>query len=416
MDATRKKLGNDFANKVPIPPSGYVIHKDPRIPGFGLRVTSNGAKSWILNYTINGRGRRYTIGNYPQDKFEWARNRAEELRVAIRDGTDPMEAKRAALSAPTLDDLGREYMERAERTKRPSSLRNDRGMLDKTILPRLGKLRVNSITHRDIEALHAKLKATPYLANRMLSLLSTMFNMAIADHLCESNPVKGIERYHEDRRETWLSIQQLKALTDALNDYPDQMAADAVRLLMVTGAREMEVVKATWDQFDLKRGVWTKPSHHVKQKRIEHVPLNRAALQILTRLHSRRNGSPFLFAGAKEGEPRATIRRPWEQALRAAGLAQPIQIMGKRLLRNKQTGKLEPRVLTRWKPIVRIHDLRHTFASHLVSSGQSLYVVGKLLGHTNAATTQRYAHLDDKSLRDSANALPSFLSGSRRRL
>jgi len=311
-----------------------------------------------------------------------------------------------------LHDLAKDFLDRyAKAHKRASSIRNDRQMLEKIVLPKIGSIRVRAVTRRDIETVHHGLKETPYRANRVLALLSKMFNLATEWEWRADNPAKGIPRYPEDRRETWLTAEQVDALLEALGNYSNESAANAIRLLILTGAREGEVLSATWDQFDLKRGIWTKPSHHTKQKKIEHTPLSKTALQLLQRMNasrtsaalfpSRHNGkkkSAQLHHGTDRGKPgaansaRVTIRRPWVQVCKAAGLATAEQIPGKR----KQ-------FLTIWKPMIRIHDLRHTFASHLVSSGESLHIVGKLLGHTLPQTTARYAHLADRALRDAAN-------------
>jgi integrase len=242
-------------------------------------------------------------------------------------------------------------------------------------------LRTRAVTRRDVEMLHGSLKRTPYQANRVLSLLSTMFALAMEWKMADVNPARGITRYQEDKRERWLSLPELQRLEAALRTYPDQTAADAIRLLIVTGSRESEVLTAEWSQFDLSRGIWTKPSHHTKQKKIEHVPLSGVALSILANLRARSLPGPYLFPGANGNRPRCTIRRTWLFCLRQAGLATAM-------------------------PKIRIHDLRHTFASHLVSSGQSLHLVGKLLGHTLPSTTARYAHVDDAALRASADSFP----------
>jgi integrase len=367
------------------PAVGKVVHYDDELAGFGVRVTARGIKSFLLNYrTRAGRERRYTLGRFPEWSAVAAREEAETLRYEISKGADPMDQREKERGEPTLEDLSERYMtEYAEKEKRPSSLRNDRQMLANIILPKLGKLKLSAITSRDINALHGSLRETPYRANRVLALLSKMFSLASEWQWLDSNPVRGVKRYDEDQKEVWLSIGQLRRLELALSEYPDQQAADAIRLLIVTGAREGEVLAATWDQFDLKRGVWTKPSHHTKQKKIEHVPLNRAAIGILRDMSKE---SVYLFPG-KAGA-RVTVRRPWVQVCRASGLAIAEKIAGKR-------GKL----LSVWKPTVRIHDLRHTFASHLVSAGASLHQVGKLLGHTNPATTARYAHVDNAALK-----------------
>jgi integrase len=381
------------------PRSGNIVHYDRTVRGFGVRITANGSLSFILNYSIGGRERRFTIANYPEKSATWARDEALRLRGKIRDGSDPLEVRKQSYSEPTVANLARDYLERHARPhKRPGSIRNDE-MLLRIVLPKLGALRVSRVGRRDIEKLHSGLKATPYHGNRLLSLLSKMFSLAQEWEWRLDNPAKGVQRFQEDRREIWLSVEQLENLTRALAEYVDQSAADALRLLILTGARENEVLSATWDQFDLKRGRWTKPSHHTKQKKIEHVPLSRAALDVLTRMAKTKIG-PNLFPGRFQGQ-RVTLRRPWVQVCRAAGLVTEYRIQGKR------------HQLVRYRPTVRIHDLRHTYASHLVSSGQSLHIVGKLLGHTQPQTTQRYAHVADEALRQATNQFPDVFEGRR---
>ena len=381
------------------PNAGNIIHYDREVRGFGVRITANGAVSFILNYSIGDRERRYTIAGWPEKSATWARDEALRLRGKIRDKVDPLEEKQQRDAEATVADLAHDYLERHARPhKRPGSIRNDE-MLLRVILPRLGRLRVSRVGRRDVEKLHSSMKPTPYHANRMLSLLSKMFALAIEWKWCAESPTKGIPRFHEERRENWLSVDQLENLSRALADYSDQTAADALRLLILTGAREGEVLSATWEQFDLKRGVWTKPSAHTKQKTTEHVPLSRTALDVLHRMKKIQNG-PHLFPGRFQGA-RVTLRRPWIQVLKAAGLVTAEQYRGKR-----------GRMLTRYKPTVRIHDLRHTFASHLVSSGQSLQVVGRLLGHTQAATTMRYAHVADEALRAATNKFPAVFDSA----
>ena len=149
------------------------------------------------------------------------------------------------------------------------------------------------------------------------------------------------------------------------------------KLLILTGARKGEILHATWDQFDLEKGVWTKPSHLTKQKKKEHLPLSIEAIEILETMKSQASSS-FLFPGKVEGKSIQEIKKAWDTIRKKSGF-----------------------------PDLRIHDLRHTHASHLVSSGLSLSIVGKLLGHTQASTTQRYAHLADEPLRQAAQLFGS---------
>jgi integrase len=210
------------------------------------------------------------------------------------------------------------------------------------------------------------------------------------------NPAAGISRFHEEKRERWLSEEEFERLVVAMQEYPDRSAAEAdvsekqreflrkearramnaIRLTVVTGCRKGEALTAKWTDFDFARGVWTKPSHHTKQKRVEHVPLNKQALALLESLP--RNGE-YLFPGRREGAHLTDLKGPW------AKVSEVAKLFG-----------------------VRIHDLRHSFASHLVSSGASLPIVGKLLGHTQPQTTARYAHLADNPLREASNRIVSF--------
>jgi integrase len=378
-----------------LPTRGNRILYDREIPGFGVRITPAGAVSFILNYRIRGRERRYTIGRHPELTATAARERAMQRRVEIMDGYDPLEARQQDRLEPTVNELATEYLNRHAVThKRASSVRNDREMINNIIRPTLGSLRLQAVGKRDLETLHASFKTTPYRANRVLALLSKMFSLAAEWEWVNANPAHGIPRFQEDKRERWLTTQELHRFTKALDAYSDQNAADALRLLLLTGAREGEVLKAEWPQFDLQRGVWTKPSHHTKEKKIEHVPLSAAALELLRRMKRTAGvGGPLFPSANRNGKPRVTLRRPWMQICRAAGLSDVFTVQGKR------------RTITKSKPTLRIHDLRHSFASHLVSNGVSLHIVGKLLGHTQSQTTQRYAHVADQALRDASNRM-----------
>ena len=354
-------------------PNRDVFVWDTQLPGFGLRVYPSGKRKYILQYrTKSNRQRRLVIGPHGPLTAEKARDKARDLLGQVHDGGDPAGDIKATREAPTVADLAADYLQRhAIPNKRPESVRNDRSMLDRLILPHLGKVKVAAVTRRDIELIHNSLRERPYQANRVLALLSKMFNLAVAWGWRGDNPAKGIPRFHEDRRQRWLSAEELSRLWAALQAHPNRRAANAVKLMVLTGARRGEVLNATWDQFDMDRGVWTKPSHHTKQKRTEHVPLSRPALALLTGMKAEADAEqPHLFPGDKPGQPLGDIKRFWQRVCSEAGLER-----------------------------VRLHDLRHTYASSLVSGGVSLHIVGRLLGHTQPQTTARYAHLDDDALR-----------------
>jgi integrase len=397
-----QKITQRTIKNLAVPEQGNAIVWDSELKGFGVRVTAAEVVSYFLNYRAHGRQRRYTIGHSPEWTAEAARAEAAKLKPRIdAEGFDPLEAKQRARGEPTLRDLATEYQERhySANGNGHTKLR-DKQTLDGIILPRLGTLRLAAVSTRDVERLHRELKGTPYRANRVLALLSSMFSEAMRWKWAKENPARGVERYQEHKRERWLQDEELKRLNAALDKYPDQSAANAIRLIALTGSRKSEVLKAQWDEFDLERGVWTKPSHHTKQKKIEHVPLSTAALDLLRRMKPEVAVGP-LFLG-KDGEAaRVSLRKPWVQVLKAAGLAEAVTKKGKRR-----------HAVTKYKPLVRIHDLRHTFASHLVSKGASLQIVGGLIGHTQIATTQRYAHVADKALRDATNTFGDIFNAA----
>jgi integrase len=415
-----KHISQTSVKKAKQPTSGYYIVFDDKIEGFGLRVTAAGAKSFVLNYRVSGRKRRYTIGRWPQWTADAARDEViTNLWPAIHKGGDPQHGKEIERGEPMMKELADDYIEQwAIPHKKPSSVKQDRRMLNTRVLPALGKLRVKAVTTRDIEKLHNSLRRTPYEANRVKSLLSKIFSCAIKWKMRDENPCKGIKRFDEPKHEFWLSVEQFQRLERALNEYEPQWAADAIRLLALTGCREGEGLTATWPQFDLQRGTWTKPSHATKEKKTEIIPLNGNALTLLSRMAKQRDPDiEWLFpsdakrkkiaaiaeAAALDGGKRAhtTLRNAWRIVCRNAGLATQYYVKGKR-------GKM----LKRWKPTIRINDLRHSFASHLVSRGAPLYQVGALMGHTQAATTQRYAHIANSALRDVANVFDNVFGNN----
>jgi integrase len=410
----RRKITQRVVERLAAPAQGSRIEYDKELPGFGVRVTAAGAISFVLNYHIHGRERRYTIGRWPEWSADAARNEAQERRREIRNGRDPLEELALSREERTMNDLADDYLENyAEMYKRPASVRDDRNMLKSTIRPRFGQMGLSAIGRRDIEALHHSLKATPYKANRVLSLLSKMFaqdkhKYKESSPFWSDNPAKGVPRYHEDRREFWLSNEQLDKLEAALNAYASQDAANALRLLILTGSRKGEVLNAMWSEFDLQRGFWTKPSHHTKQKKVEQLPLSTPALTLLSAMAKRKTGD-YLFPGSgkRKDKSRVSLRRVWMQVCRAAGLTREVKVPGKRI--DKTTGLRKE--LIRHHPTVRTHDLRHTYASHLVSHGESLYVVQRLLGHTQSKTTERYAKLADVALRKAAEHFGEIRAG-----
>ena len=399
------KLTDRFCKLTKPPTDGNTIYWDGALEGFGLRVTAAGHRSFILNYRIGAKQRRYTIGKYP-DEFsaDMARAKAQELSQNVRDGLDPFAVKAAEIQAAleeeargrTMRDLATTYMEKHVRPyRRKKTIHEYQAQIDNHILPRLGRLRVGNVIPRDITDLHVTLKATPYLANRIVALVSAMFRWADKTDAVgwgvTANRAKGVERYHEDERESWLTQNEIVRLMSALETYPEQSVASlkcsekqkryhrqeaerivaAIRLLFFTGSRASEVLQAKWEEFDLDRGQWTKPSRRTKQHRNETIPLSEEAIAVVKSLP--REG-PLLFPGRDPEESLSDIGGAWDEIRKTAGLGS-----------------------------LRLHDLRHNFASWLASDGESLLKIGSLLGHTQASTTKRYARLQNQPLREAAN-------------
>ena len=194
-------------------------------------------------------------------------------------------------------------------------------MLDRIIVPKLGSKKVAAVALRDIEAFHIGLKDRPYLANRVLALLSKMFSLAVQWQWRADHPVKGIRRFDEEKRDRWLSEEELRRLCRVLDEHPNQRSSNAVRLQLLTGARLGEVLTAERADFDLERGVWTKPSHHTKQKRREHIPLSTETRALVSTILSEAlPRSSYLFPGDAPGKPLQDVKKFWASALRKAGI------------------------------------------------------------------------------------------------
>ena len=397
------QLSDSSVRKLATPQSGYSITWDGLVKGFGVRVTANGARSFVLDYRVRGRKRRMTIGSFLDWGVATARDHARRLKREIDTGADPLGDVQSERDAETMADLADLYETHHLPLKRPSSQYDDRVMLRDYVRPRLGGLKVAEVRHSDVVKLHREVsRKGPYRANRVLALLSKMFELAIKWDQRTDNPCKGVERNHEERRERHLNTDELTRLVKALADHPNQQSANAIRMLLLTGARRGEVLTATWDQFDLESGVWTKPSAHTKQKKEHRVPLSAVALQLLSGMNAG-SKSEYLFPGKVAGEPQKDIKYFWRGVCKSAGL---VVAVGEETNRQGETVAIQ-------KPSVRIHDLRHTYASLLASSGYSLPVIGALLGHTQAETTNRYAHLLDGPLRDATNVVGGIVMPDR---
>lgn len=371
------------------------------------------------------------------------------MRRRIDRGEDPASEKRERREAPTVADLAERYRREHLPKKAASSQANDWTMIEKEILPRLGARKVAEIHVGDMQALHRSISESgrPVRANRVLGCASKMFSLALKpmegettpwrDH-AQGNPCKGVERNQEQAKERFFSEAELAALSDALAAYGSRPAGDCIRLLMLTGARPGEAMAATWKQFDAEPGFWVKPSSHTKQRKTHKAPLGPAAVELIERLRAERDASPrtkdssYVFPGQVRGAPLRHLHKVWKEIAdvatvnlyanstddKIAGLVADLE---KGFGRRPSIG--EVRTIAQQLKLklsvglsdARPYDLRHSFASVGAGGGLSLQIIGKLLGHTQARTTQRYAHLGDDALREAASKITTQIAGASNR-
>jgi integrase len=407
-----ERLNDASVRNAPFPPRGQTLFWDGEIKGLALRITP-GAKSFVLNYRVEGRQRRITIGSYPDWSVQAARKAAKELKREVDQGCDPMGERHAERAAPILIDLWERYEAEYLPRKAAKSQAGERAMWANIVLPRLGREKLASVSHADVDALHhyiTTVRGTPIVANRVIAFMRRMFNLAKRWGWLADNPATGVHKNPEEKRNRYLTRDEIIALAQALNEHAEAISANAIKLLMLTGARRGEVLGARWAMFDLENGVWTKPSAHTKQRRLHRVPLGGAALQLLIDMKqeatrkaeaSGTTMSPFVFPGVN-GKSLTEIKRSWASVCKKAGLIEKMP------RQNGKGGEM-------WRPTVHLHDLRHSFASILVSSGASLPLIGQMLGHTQPQTTARYAHLYDDPLREAAETVGTFVLGRQER-
>jgi integrase len=440
-----EKLTERTVKALTAPSKGTVTAWDSMVRGFGVRVFAptrlnpEGARSFFLNYRLEGTERRYTIGAYPTWSVDAARDEARMLRRRVDRGEDPASAKRERREAPTVSDLVQRYIAEHLPKKAQRSQTEDKAIINNEILSRkwLADRKVADVHFGDVERLHRELteRGVPKRANRTLTLASKMFSLSLRPAKGENvpwrdqaagNPCKGIQRNPEEGHERFLSEAELAAVSDALNEYGAQSSANCIRFIMLTGCRPGEAMLATWDQMDAEPGFWVKPSAHTKQRKMHRAALSPAAIELLDRLRAardaaRRKGAPvssFVFPGQIKGGPLKQLRSCWDWVTDRATVA--LWTSGDdtvaRLVADLRRGLGREPTLAECRNAAarisvelptalqdaRIYDLRHTFASVGAGGGLSLHIIGRLLGHTQSRTTQRYAHLADNPMRDAA--------------
>jgi integrase len=373
---------------------------DDEVKGFGLRIAPGGTKSYVLNYRA-GRGRnapqhRITIGKHGSPWTpELARREALRLLGSIAAGADPAATRKAEARTMTLAALIELYLAEGGGHKKPATLKADRGRIKNHIVPLLGKLGIDRITRADVERMVRDVTAgrtaapepqKPHrgklarggsgTAVQALAVLGAVMSFAVARGLRDDNPVRGVKKPKTRRMERFLSEAEIARLGEALdaeakatsNPYPTA----AIRLLLLTGCRRSEILGLQWQWIDFGRAMIFLPDSKTGQKPIY---LNAPALEVLEKL-PHQIGNPHVVCGHRAGGFYAGLHKVWRRVRTAAIL-----------------------------PGVRLHDLRHSFASIGAACNNSLLILGKLLGHRHAATTERYWHLSADPMRQAAEAI-----------
>jgi integrase len=345
---------------------------DSQLPGLGLRVTLAGKRIFIAQATVGGRKRRITVGYAADMPLSKARVEAIHTLAAMRGGVDPTierKTRQRASVARTISigQLAELWMADVVRPKlKPRTAFDYEQLLAKHILPALGRYTVAEIDREHVERLHLDMKDTPRRANYTVATIRALLNFAIKRGLRTpgSNPASGIKMYRERGRERFLSEAEMAAAAEAIARVEGErkigpFAASGLRLALFTGARSGEVTAIQWDHIDWQRRLVRLPDSKTNEPRTIH--LSDAAIEVLRSIP---RVGPYVIAGTKSGEPFKNLSRSWIVVRDYAGLKD-----------------------------VRLHDLRHSYASLAAGRGVSLQMIGKLLGHKVVATTQRYAHL-----------------------
>ena len=378
---------------------------DSVLTGFGLKVTATGRKVYVCQYRVGGgrRGlsRRYTIGVHGSPwTLDQARSEAKRVLGLAASGNDPATLKQVERAALTVGELCDLYLVEGCATKKASTIATDRGRIERHIKPLLGRTRVVDISRADIERFlrdvaegrtKADVRTRPRgraivdggrgTATRTVGLLGGIFSFAVARGIRADNPIRGVKRFPDRKSERFLSPAELAKLGEALSSMESEgtnkMALSIIRLLALTGARKSEITNLKWGEVDLEHARLRLNDSKSGQKS---VPLGAPAVQILSALE-RLKDSKFVFSSVSGRQAFQGVDKVWREARRRAGF-----------------------------PQLRLHDLRHSYASMGLAAGDALPVIGALLGHSDVKTTARYAHLADDPVKAAANRISGFIA------
>ncbi len=357
---------------------------DSELSGFGIRVFPTGRKQFVVQYRYGRVSRRMSLGRFGAITPDQARGLALEALVKLRNDIDPLAEKRAKRDALLVKELAERFDEEHIAVHlKASTAKEYRRNLELFILPAIGHLRIVDVTRADIAKYHHDWRHRPYQANRNIEIISKMFNLAELWGLRPdgTNPRRHIKKYPEKKRERYFSAGELQSIGRVLEEMEDERielpsAIAAIRLLLFTGCRLNEILTLKWEHVDLASPALRLPDSKTGAKVVH---IGRAAVSVLRQIE-RLEDNPWVIVGRNPGAHLTDLQPFWQRVRGRAGLKD-----------------------------ARIHDLRHTFASIAVSNGQSLPMIGKLLGHTRVQTTARYAHLANEPVLEAANDISSLI-------
>ena len=393
------RLSEKSIRKLAAPEKGNRIYYDDEILGLGLRVTAKGARAFVMNYRIERRERRLTIGRHPEWSATAARERARELRREIDLGIDPLGRKQDRRAEPTFGEVVTEYLatDAAQQKSRDAYAR----ILRVDVLPHWGNMRLSEIRRVDVMGLiERKAQSAPIGANRVFELLRRIFNTAVRRDLIAANPCSQIRKPGLERsRDRVLSADELRTLWPALDGpHFSESTGSALRLVLLSAQRPGEVATMEWDEVDAEGRFWQIPARKAKNGRSHRVPLNAIAWRTLEALP---RVGPYVFASPKDGQP--IHRNALALAVRRSRDKKRCEKLNRPLL------SIEP-----FSP----HDLRRTAATHMTAAGVEPFTVRRILNHAEAGPTSiydRYSYDAEKrkALDKLGSVLKKILSGDR---
>jgi len=369
-----KKLIDSFTYKGPEGPKPRRdVRWDEQLPGFGVRIYPTGHKAYILSYRYIGRKRLMKLADVGILTLSQARDLARKTIARIINDEDPLEEREKAKRGETIRNLCEAYLERHAKIHKISWRRDER-QIKQFIIPAWGGHKVGAIKRKDVAALHHMIgikRGTPYEANRTISMLSKMFALAKQwGYLEESapNPARTIQKFKEEKRDRWVTVEELPRLAKAIEEENNFYARAAIWLYLLTGLRRTELLSSKWEELDWNNKILRVPE--TKSGQIHYIPLSKPALTILKYLPQIKS-NPYILPGKREGGHLINITKPWYRIRKRAGIED-----------------------------VRLHDLRRTVGSWMAQDGKSLHLIGRVLNHKKESTTAIYARFGQDNVRE----------------